>query len=628
VVQPKSIRLIGTSDIGTLYAAYELLEQLGVRWLMPGRLGEDVPQAKTVSIAEQDTVQRPGFSGRHLQAVAQPAWERRMRLSGLNAGAHGLGPKFDRETEPELFILEDGKRTHQEDVAQPEVLRRVVAYWLDQLENKPGIRYIAVGPHDGAGFGDHPWDAVDLDPFTGRNAMTDRYIKFYNMVLDEIQKKYPDVGLAFYAYTRDLTAPVREKPNPKILPVLAPINFDRFHSIKNPLSWEKQYIKQVVDGWRATGVNMMYRGYFFNLADQGLPFSMLDMIKTDFPYYHEQGMIACRVECIPMWPYHAPSLYLAAKIFWNPDLDADAVIDDWFKRYYGPAAVPMRKHFDVLEDAFVHGDYFTGNVADMPHFLNSEVRAAMRTSLEEAEKLAAGTGIYAERTKFMRLGFDYGEANLAMMAAYRRCDFVEARRLYDQIETVMVVASDSYDPPALHKSNVGYLKRFWSKSIHDGADRQTGGNEMVVQLPDELFYMQDPYNGGEKMGLWKPELGTQSWLPLKTYSTSTSNQGLRYYKGTLWYRTTAVVDAKYKGRPLKLWLAGVDDTAEAWVNGVKLTVLTKGAAPFGRPWEFDLADSVKSGEPNVIVISVADTRINELGTAGLNGPAMIWAAPK
>jgi UDP-N-acetyl-D-galactosamine dehydrogenase len=41
--------------------------------------------------------------------------------------------------------------------------------------------------------------------------------------------------------------PVREKPNPRILPMLAAIGLDRFHSINNPLSWEKQYLKKVVE---------------------------------------------------------------------------------------------------------------------------------------------------------------------------------------------------------------------------------------------------------------------------------------------------------------------------------------------------------------------------------------------
>src|SRR5690606_6900077 len=140
-----------------------------------------------------------------------------MRLSGLNAGAHGLGPKFDREKEPHLFYHENGKPTQQEKVSEPEVLRRVIEHWRANLAANPDLDYINVGPHDGAGFGSDPWDADDFDPFMGAVGTTDRYVKFFNLILEDLQKDYPNVGLAFYAYTQEMRPPVREKPNPKIM---------------------------------------------------------------------------------------------------------------------------------------------------------------------------------------------------------------------------------------------------------------------------------------------------------------------------------------------------------------------------------------------------------------------------
>src|SRR5690606_25675707 len=41
--------LAGRHARGTLYAAYELLEELGCRWVMPGAFGELYPSLKTVS---------------------------------------------------------------------------------------------------------------------------------------------------------------------------------------------------------------------------------------------------------------------------------------------------------------------------------------------------------------------------------------------------------------------------------------------------------------------------------------------------------------------------------------------------------------------------------------------------
>ena len=48
---------------GTQYGVSELLEQLGVRWFMPGDLGTVIPQQRSVTIARQETIQTPSFAG-------------------------------------------------------------------------------------------------------------------------------------------------------------------------------------------------------------------------------------------------------------------------------------------------------------------------------------------------------------------------------------------------------------------------------------------------------------------------------------------------------------------------------------------------------------------------------------
>ena len=89
---------------------------------------------------------------------------------------------------------------------------------------------------------------------------------------------------------------------------------------------------------------------------------------------------------------------------------------------------------------------------------------------------------------------------------------------------------------------------------------------------------------GEALGFFNPEMGDNNWTTIRTKSTSWSNQGLRYYKGECWYRTTVKVPEKYRGRKLRLWLGGIDDKAKAWINGIALTELQSGAAPIGKPW--------------------------------------------
>ena len=627
-VTPKDILLAGLSPEGTLFAAYELLEQLGVRWFMPGEVGTVVPTSNTVTLKCQETVQHPGFAGRIL-GVGGPsggAWSRRMRMGGFDAGAHGLGINVDREKEPELFVQKNGRPTGMVRVSHPEVIKRVIENCKARLAKYPDLKYLPVGPADGAGFGDDPWDAGDMDPLHGKVSVTDRYVKLFNLILDEIQKTHPKIGIGFYAYAQYMRPPVREKPNPNILPILAPIDVCRFHAIDNPICPERAYIKDIVDGWKALGVDMMYRGYLFNLADQGFPFTMIRQIRVEYPYYYEQQFKACRVETKPAWGYHGPSLYLAAKIMWDPGLDVDALLDDYFARLYGPAAQPMQEHFERLESAYAEADYHTGNVFDIPHILTPGVMKDLRRTLKKAEKAARRNPMLARRIKMVRVAYDFGVAGLAMMRAVNDFDFREAKKQYDHILEALVPVALKHDPPILSTYYAArFTKRFWGGTVESGYRCVTDGSEIVVELPDEWQFMLDPLNGGEALGFHKPGMGDRNWTTLRTKSDSWSNQGLRYYKGEAWYRTTFEVPSKYGRRELRLWLGGIDDTAKAWLNGVALKELSRGSAPIGRPWEFDATPAVKPDERNTLVVKISNRAVNELGTGGITGPAMIYA---
>ena len=150
--------------------------------------------------------------------------------------------------------------------------------------------------------------------------------------------------------------------------------------------------------------------YLFNLADPGLPFPMLNQIRTEIPFYHDQGMRACSIECKPAWGYHGPALYLVMKLMWNPRQDFESLLEDYFTRFYGSAADPMRAHFDRLERAYAEADHHTGNTFDIPHILTPPIMAQMDASLKEAKRLAAGDATYAARVHMTRIAYDCGHA--------------------------------------------------------------------------------------------------------------------------------------------------------------------------------------------------------------------------
>jgi uncharacterized repeat protein (TIGR02543 family) len=154
---------------------------------------------------------------------------------------------------------------------------------------------------------------------------------------------------------------------------------------------------------------------------------------------------------------------------------------------------------------------------------------------------------------------------------------------------------------------------------------ETNETQIVAGLPDEWNAMLFPNASGADLGLWKPGLGTESWRMLKTNSKTWANQGLRYYKGHVWYRTTIDIDNKFNtGKDIKIWFSSIKETARVWLNGQELELLTKGSSS-DSPWEFDATEAIKFGEPNLIVVDVGSENPDGQGAGGIIGPVKLLA---
>ncbi|MGC9066383.1 MAG: sugar-binding domain-containing protein, partial [Candidatus Ratteibacteria bacterium] len=113
-----------------------------------------------------------------------------------------------------------------------------------------------------------------------------------------------------------------------------------------------------------------------------------------------------------------------------------------------------------------------------------------------------------------------------------------------------------------------------------------------------------------------------NWTKIRTKTLSWSDQGLRYYKGDTWYRSSVVIPEKFKDKKIFLWFGGVDELAKVWLNGNEV-----GTSP-GKafvPFEFDVTNSVNWGRENFVAVKITNKILNELGTGGITAPVMFYA---
>lgn len=624
------VKIAGLSSEGTLFGVYDLLEQIGCRWFMPGELGIVIPDLKTVAVKQQKTIQVPSFTGRWHSVPNAQTWQRRVRMGGpYFPGAHGLKwLKRDMiDTHPEYFSLVNGERTtRQACLSNPEVLKHTIEYVKDYFRKNPDEIWCALGPNDGSGFCEcdncQALDGDDWDPFASQKSVTDRYIWFFNQVLAGIEDEFPDKKIAFYAYHAYMRPPVRYKPNPKIVPAFAPITLCRVHGMSNPICPERSYYETIMKEWGEILPDLYERGYWFNLADPGFPFSQVHKMRDEIPKAKELGITGWRVEALGHWASETPSLYLAAKLMWDHTLDVDALLKDFYEKFFGPAEKPMSEYLELMDAALKDSDHHTGCSFDMPYFYPQELRDKARKLLNDALELA-GDGIYGARVQLFRESFSYLEHFISMLENNKRFDFVAAKADLEQIDLLREKLTTGYDIEMLRaRSAESYMRRFFRQTTEHAYERVTGGSKLIVGLSDEWDFLLDPASNGEAIGLWKKDVKGGNWQKIKA-SLSWSNQGLRYYKGDAWYRQKVMIPAPPEGVKLYLWFGGIDEAAKVWVNGKEVGV-RQGSAFL--PFDFEITDVVEGDAENTITVKVTNHNLDELGTGGIVYPVMIYAA--
>lgn len=629
LVATKDYVLAAGSDFGTAFAVSELLEQQGVRWFMPGDLGTVIPTKKTVTVRLQETIQVPSFATRWFQ-MPDRDWQVRMRCGGPQfPSAHGLPgvPKF--QAAPELYSLVNGKRVpRQQCLSNPKLLDAVVVAVKAQRAKGRGPT-LGMGPNDGGGFCQcencRALDAGDFDPFSNDPSVTDRYIWFFNQVLDRVSPEYPDTKIAFYIYHSYMRPPVKTKPSPRIVGALAPIALDRVHGFSNPIAPEKSYAKWLLQEWSKLLPELYDRGYWSNLADPGFPFIIVHRLRDEIPASHAYGLKGWRDETFPNYAAQLPSNYIAARLMWDHTADVDALLKDFAEKFFGPAAGPMETYVRRMDAALRDSPHITGSAWDMPHHYPAPFRKEMRAVLADAAKRTAGGGVYEERVRLIADTFAMLEAFIAMLELRAAGDFVAAKGELDKLDAVagrlMAMKPVPMVSAGRFSTYVNYMRRFFRPATEQANARVTNGNKQLAVAGDEWRFLIDPPKAGEAIGLYRPEVTGGNWQSIRTSTSSWSNQGLRYYKGLAWHRQTVELPNDYPRERVFLWCGGVDEKAKVWVNG-KLVGISPGAAFY--PFEMDATEAVKPGK-NVIVVAVLNDVVNELGTGGIVAPVLLYA---
>ena len=250
----------------------------------------------------------------------------------------------------------------------------------------PGDAAALHDEHAGALAGEMEGEAGALDarPDDYENKrFSDRHYKFVNAVARELAQTHPGkyVGTLCYHIARELPETVdRLEPNVFISMTQRVGEWWRPGQRDDDIA--------LTHAWRERCSHMSRYGYIGLgfLTPRVFPHAMAEGMKLD----HSLGFEAVYNECYTILPNVAPMMYMMARLQWDTDLDPDALLDEFYARMFGEAAVTMKACYDTLERSYMEPRPDRLELARWGHrHLLTHSLALSEEALDQAEALMA-----------------------------------------------------------------------------------------------------------------------------------------------------------------------------------------------------------------------------------------------
>lgn len=391
-------------ESGTLLGVYNFLDrQMGIRWLWPGKLGELIPKAATISVGVLDqTTAMPllssrfhpsfranvrGWSGEAMRKQFEDdetLWEHHHYFSWYTPlrSDHSFEDYWDRfhESHPDFFnMLPDGTRRPDPYhvckgaagyvamcVSNPELWQQIIEDW--KANRTPANPHIHIGENDTNGSCCCPrclsWDVPDPElqiPWEQRleyakksfaagegkwntylGSMSDRYAKFYMAVLNLARQIDPDVLVQGFAYANYKNPPLQAKLDDHIV-----IHF--VGPLMYPWTAEKvQAFKNDWTGWANTGARMILRPNFM-LDGHNMPIYFAHKYADLISFCYQHGMLGTEFDSnIGQYSTQGPNMYVMARMHFAIDKPLDEILDEYYSAF-GSAEPAVRQYFALWQ---------------------------------------------------------------------------------------------------------------------------------------------------------------------------------------------------------------------------------------------------------------------------------------
>jgi len=227
------------------------------------------------------------------------------------------------------------------------------------------------------------------------------------------------------------------------------------------------------DGWSKATKRMYFRPNLMLAGRRdGIAATLRPQVREGFSLPGGPRMMGTDFDaCCHHWATQGLNYYVVARLHWNPEQDVDALVDDYCRAGFGPAAKPVRRYFDGLEALM--NEVAAKETKPMAAF-TPEALAGLRKELDQARKDTRSDAVIAKRIDFLELGLRWTvvEAKAHAFLEDPKADKEAAKRILDERFALMREVFQK-TPLAL---NVAYISWERTPRGHGWGGRSRGRN--------------------------------------------------------------------------------------------------------------------------------------------------------
>ena len=423
---------------GTVNAVHELLYEQGMRWYYPSADGTITPNKNTIAVPARNELTNPAFPIRdlgiyykqfgHLSESRYPGglegtrdehlfWLMSLRINRMDEYVDGRYPhgldaitrnEYNQLNHPEYYAVWGGELMNGQDgndqkpnLCSQELLEATIRYAKTMFDTYDSA-YVSVWPADGfTRVSEHSQECRDkATPERGRDGAISNYVwDFVNEVawaIHDDPNYGPEHRIMGGAYTAYQLPPTQLSDPRGVAPNIVAV-LTKWRTWTGTPERQQQY-QDLTQEWidlLPSGQVITYDYYLHNRRDRTTattPIFYPRLIAEDLAFL-EGKTSGEDIEIFSNWPgwnlhydsfaAEALNTYVTSRLYWEPQLDIDELLEEYYELYYGPAATHMKELIEYSENNFYH-------LRNEPEFLTTMRAMAQEALVAAGEETAYG----------------------------------------------------------------------------------------------------------------------------------------------------------------------------------------------------------------------------------------------